>query len=105
MRNILTSLLVLLGFVRAAVVPQQPDTTARARPDTTARARDTFAAERPTPTRRSMSAAERRRRYPDIIEGADGVKDWEGSLPETGQYIIHVGTDVTAAYTLEVTIR
>jgi hypothetical protein len=41
----------------------------------------------------------------DIIEGADGVKDWEGSLPETGQYIIHVGTDATAAYTLEVTIR
>ncbi len=41
----------------------------------------------------------------DIIEGADGVTDWSGSLPETGQYIIHVGTDVTAAYTLEVTIR
>ena len=41
----------------------------------------------------------------DIIEGADGVKDWEGSLPETGKYIIHVGTDATAAYTLEVTIR
>ena len=41
----------------------------------------------------------------DIIEGADGVKDWEGRLPETGQYIIHVGTDATAAYTLEVTIR
>ena len=41
----------------------------------------------------------------DIIEGADGVKDWSGSLPETGQYIIHIGTDATAAYTLEVTIR
>jgi hypothetical protein len=41
----------------------------------------------------------------DIVEGADGVKDWEGSLPESGQYIIHVGTDATAAYTLEVTIR
>ena len=41
----------------------------------------------------------------DIIEGADVVKDWEGSLPETGQYIIHIGTDATAAYTLEVTIR
>ncbi len=41
----------------------------------------------------------------DIIEDADGVKDWSGSLPETGQYIIHVGTDATAAYTLEVTIR
>jgi hypothetical protein len=41
----------------------------------------------------------------DIIEGADGVTDWSGSLPETGQYIIHIGTDATAAYTLEVTIR
>ena len=41
----------------------------------------------------------------DIIEGADGVKDWEGSLPETGQYLVHIGTDATAAYTLEVTIR
>jgi hypothetical protein len=41
----------------------------------------------------------------DIIEDADGVKDWNGSLPETGQYIIHIGTDATAAYTLEVTIR
>src|ERR1044072_7757397 len=41
----------------------------------------------------------------DIIENADGVKDWSGSLPETGQYIIHIGTDATAAYTLEVTIR
>ena len=41
----------------------------------------------------------------DIIEGADGVRDWSGSLPETGQYIIHIGTDATAAYTLEVTVR
>jgi hypothetical protein len=41
----------------------------------------------------------------DIIEGADGVKEWSGSLPETGQYIIHIGTDATAAYTLELTIR
>ena len=41
----------------------------------------------------------------DIIEDADGVKDWSGSLPETGKYIIHIGTDATAAYTLEVTIR
>jgi hypothetical protein len=41
----------------------------------------------------------------DIIEGADGVTDWSGSLPETGPYIIHIGTDATAAYTLEVTIR
>src|SRR5205814_5421761 len=71
MRNILTSLLIVLGFVRAAVAPQQPDTTAKARPDTTARARDTFTAERPAPARSSMNAAEKRRRYPDIIEATD----------------------------------
>ncbi|HEX8352218.1 MAG TPA: hypothetical protein VF611_04950 [Pyrinomonadaceae bacterium] len=40
-----------------------------------------------------------------IIEGADGVKSWSGELPETGEYVINVGTDATAAYTLEVTIR
>lgn len=39
------------------------------------------------------------------IEDADGVKDWSGELPESGEYIIIVGTDATAAYTLEVTIR
>ena len=39
------------------------------------------------------------------IEGADGVRDWSGELPENGDYIIIVGTDATAAYTLEVTIR
>jgi hypothetical protein len=39
------------------------------------------------------------------IEDADGVKDWSGELPETGEYTIVVGTDATAAYTLEVTIR
>ena len=36
---------------------------------------------------------------------ADGEKSWSGELPESGQYIIHVGTDATANYTLEVTIR
>ena len=41
----------------------------------------------------------------DTVEGADGVKDWSGDLPETGQYVIVIGTDATAAYTLEVTIR
>jgi hypothetical protein len=41
----------------------------------------------------------------DPVEGADGVRDWSGELPETGDYIITVGTDATAAYTLEVTIR
>jgi hypothetical protein len=39
------------------------------------------------------------------VEDADGVKDWSGELPETGNYVINVGTDATAAYTLEVTIR
>lgn len=41
----------------------------------------------------------------DTPEGADGSKDWSGELPETGDYIINIGTDATAAYTLEVTIR
>ena len=41
----------------------------------------------------------------DTLEGADGVKDWSGELPETGDYVIQIGTDTTAAYTLEVTIR
>ncbi|HLM58622.1 MAG TPA: hypothetical protein VK422_21135 [Pyrinomonadaceae bacterium] len=39
------------------------------------------------------------------VEGADGVKDWSGELPESGDYVIIIGTDATAAYTLEVTIR
>ena len=39
------------------------------------------------------------------IDDADGVKDWSGELPESGDYLIIVGTDATAAYTLEVTIR
>jgi hypothetical protein len=39
------------------------------------------------------------------IEDADGVKDWSGELPEAGEYTIIIGTDATAAYTLEVTIR
>ena len=41
----------------------------------------------------------------DRIEEADGVKDWTGELPEDGEYQITIGTDATAAYTLEVTIR
>ncbi|MFL6336889.1 MAG: hypothetical protein ACJ754_26605 [Pyrinomonadaceae bacterium] len=41
----------------------------------------------------------------DTVEGADGVKDWSGELPQTGDYVINIGTDATAAYTLEVTIR
>jgi hypothetical protein len=39
------------------------------------------------------------------IEDADGVKDWSGELSEAGDYVIVIGTDATAAYTLEVTIR
>jgi hypothetical protein len=39
------------------------------------------------------------------LDGADGVKDWSGELPENGEYVIIIGTDATAAYTLEVTIR
>jgi hypothetical protein len=41
----------------------------------------------------------------DTPEGADGVKDWSGELSEAGEYIVNIGTDATAAYTLEVTIR
>lgn len=40
------------------------------------------------------------------IEDADGVMDWEGTLPETGEYTIEVATDARIApYTLEITIR
>ena len=40
------------------------------------------------------------------IEEADGVVDWEGTLPETGEYTIEVATDARVApYTLEITIR
>ncbi len=35
----------------------------------------------------------------------DGGKDWSGELPEDGEYVIQIGTDATARYTLEVTIR
>ena len=41
----------------------------------------------------------------DTVPDADGVKDWSGELQDNGEYTIIVGTDVTAAYTLEVTIR
>lgn len=43
------------------------------------------------------------------LEGADGVKDWSGTLPETGRYAIfvsHARDGVKSApYTLEITIR
>ena len=42
----------------------------------------------------------------EAIEDADGVTDWSGALPETGEYIIEVATDAKlTSYTLEVTIR
>jgi hypothetical protein len=36
---------------------------------------------------------------------SDGAWDWSGELPEDGEYQISIGTDVTARYTLKVTIR
>ncbi|HEX8634347.1 MAG TPA: hypothetical protein VF703_09380 [Pyrinomonadaceae bacterium] len=36
---------------------------------------------------------------------SEGAWDWSGALPEDGEYQIAIGTDVTARYTLEVTIR
>jgi len=41
----------------------------------------------------------------DTVGDADGVKDWSGELADNGEYTIVIGTDATAAYTLEVTIR
>ena len=35
----------------------------------------------------------------------DGGREWAGELPEDGEYTIQIGTDATARYTLEVTIR
>ena len=40
-----------------------------------------------------------------ILEGADGVKQTLVELPETGEYVIEIGTDATANYTLEITIH
>lgn len=39
-----------------------------------------------------------------IIKDADGVKSWVGDLTETGEYLIVIGTDSNADYTLEVAI-
>src|SRR4051812_45367803 len=35
----------------------------------------------------------------------DGDTDWEGELKDSGDYYVNIGTDATARYTLEVTIR
>ena len=40
-----------------------------------------------------------------ILEGADGVRQTVVELPETGEYVIQIGTDVTDDYTLEITIN
>lgn len=40
-----------------------------------------------------------------VIEGADGETRWRGTVSETGEYLIVIGTDVTANYTLEVWIK
>ncbi len=40
-----------------------------------------------------------------ILEGADGVRQTVVELPETGEYEIQIGTDVTANYTLDVAIK
>ncbi|MCB1025813.1 MAG: hypothetical protein KDB79_15565 [Acidobacteria bacterium] len=40
-----------------------------------------------------------------IIEGADGGKMWRGTLNETGEYLIAIGTDKTAKYGLEIFIK
>lgn len=40
----------------------------------------------------------------DRIWEADGVTEWGGLLPETGDYTIQIATDQTARYTLETRI-
>jgi hypothetical protein len=40
-----------------------------------------------------------------ILEGADGETMWRGMLNESGEYLITIGTDKTANYTLEVYIK
>ena len=40
-----------------------------------------------------------------ILEGADGVRQTVVELPENGEYVIQIGTDVTDDYTLEITIN
>jgi hypothetical protein len=40
-----------------------------------------------------------------IIEDADGTKNWSGSLKQPGEYLISIGTDKTASYTLEIFIK
>lgn len=39
------------------------------------------------------------------VEDADGVVEWRGTLPQSGEYLIQIATDTTSAYTLEVWIK
>ncbi len=41
----------------------------------------------------------------DRLWEADGVTEWRGTLPESGDYIIQVTTDDTTRYTLEARIE
>jgi len=43
--------------------------------------------------------------YTPNMRLSDGAKNWTGELEETGEYQISIGTDETARYTLEVTIK
>lgn len=40
-----------------------------------------------------------------ILDNADGVKYAAVELPHSGEYLIEIGTDATANYTLEVAIK
>jgi hypothetical protein len=40
-----------------------------------------------------------------ILDGADGVRQAVVELPESGDFLIEIGTDATANYTLEVAIK
>jgi hypothetical protein len=40
-----------------------------------------------------------------IIEGADGETMWRGMLNESGEYVVVIGTDITANYKLEIYIK
>ena len=55
-----------------------------------------------TGNRTSLTISERET---GILEGADGVRQTLVELPATGEYVIQIGTDATADYTLEVTIN
>ncbi len=43
--------------------------------------------------------------YTPNMRLSEGVKNWTGELEETGEYQISIGTDATARYTLEVSVK